>query len=713
MKTIFKIFIVQFFFVQFISAQTCTNDSIVVRHYFENRNNFQGLLIQTQIEESVFNRDSGTVRISTQAAVMGAPFSPVSVIDTFWIHTDTLKNANGKIDMIFQKKGSSTGWKNYKTENNTYNAIGTILSNTKLNWNGNSWDSVSYHTWIYDVVNNLTEEASYSFNAGVRSNVSLIELAYANNFPFSKTFSIGVAGNQWEFSRRFIFTYTGNLRTSVEVDNYDTGSSSWQLVGLYSYGNNYGEYSFILPQYTPIVLNNISSADTLLTAYDTLEEKTFDRNVHFTSIDTSDHVFGVAGVVSYNIFNRFNGQLKIKQSWYSNWATFDMTDSLWYSVDRPAQSFYFYDLLGRIDTILSYGPCTNPCGDEQYFSYDNYNRPTFSSDYSWTMVFDHFQSNTYFYSDTSAITIAIAPNDTNFVGCRGDIFHPTISVIGGCLPYTYHWYPTAGLSSDTVLSPAIQINDAVTYHLVVQDNLGRIDSSTISVNSGYTHNLIIDTVYCNGITNLHLPIFNATYNWTLDSLSIPGANTNHYTATVSGDYHVSGTVDVGYLSTYQFTCAFESDTVTVQALALPVLFFSDDTLFTNFSGTQYNWFRDSLLINSGVDSFLIINQTGLYQATITASTGCVYQTDTLTVLNVGLTEVENAITIAPNPVHDRLLINGINEREITITNMEGEIFLQTHLKADRSLDVSFLRDGIYFLLIKSESRTIRKKFIKL
>ncbi len=615
MKTFLKILILNLFFIQIASAQSCDYDSVVVHVYKENRDNFQGLLVQTIIETSVFNRDSGIVRIYSQSSAMGDPFTQVNVLETVWVQTDTIRNTSGEIVQIYSKIGSVTGWQNYKTENYQYNASNLILSKTQLSWSGSNWDSVSYNTWNYDAQNNLIESADYLFSAGVRNNMGRHEIVYVNNLPYSKTFSIGIAGNQWEFKRRFIFTYTGNLRTNVEVDNYI--SSAWQTYGFYTYGDNFGEYSFILPEYTPIVLNGISSADTILTAYDTLEERTYYRRVHFTAIDTTDVFFGVEGSVNYYYYNRYNGQLQRTFEWYSNWAVFDLTDSSWYSMDRPYVAHYYYDQLGRCDTILSSGSCTNPCGREQYFLYDSLGRMYYNSDYSWTMVTDHFRSNTYYFSDTASISILIAPNDVNVSGCSGDTFQPTISVIGGCKPYTYHWYPSTGLSSDTILQPDMLIGQTTTYTLVVNDNAGHTDSSTITIGPAYYPNLELDSLYCNGNADLRLPWGSGTFSWYLDSVPIPGANRYYYTATSQGDYHVNGNVNVGSIYSYVFSCTIQSDTVNVPPVPMPLISFSNDTIYTDLSGIQYDWYHDNVMISSSVDSFLVTNQDGIYQVIVT------------------------------------------------------------------------------------------------
>jgi len=73
------------------------------------------------------------------------------------------------------------------------------------------------------------------------------------------------------------------------------------------------------------------------------------------------------------------------------------------------------------------------------------------------------------------------------------------SAVGGSSPYTYHWFPTNGLSSSTLSNPTAQPASTTTYYLTVTDSKGctSIDSVKITVKPSPTANAGRDTAICN------------------------------------------------------------------------------------------------------------------------------------------------------------------------------------------------------------------------
>lgn len=77
---------------------------------------------------------------------------------------------------------------------------------------------------------------------------------------------------------------------------------------------------------------------------------------------------------------------------------------------------------------------------------------------------------------------------------------PTAS--GGVLPYTYHWSPSAGLSSTTVASPIANPSVPTWYTVIVTDAAGNSDTDIVGVDlySIYAFNGGSDTSICIGGT---------------------------------------------------------------------------------------------------------------------------------------------------------------------------------------------------------------------
>ncbi len=80
--------------------------------------------------------------------------------------------------------------------------------------------------------------------------------------------------------------------------------------------------------------------------------------------------------------------------------------------------------------------------------------------------------------------------------------------------------------------------------------------------------------------------------------------------------------------------------------------------------------------------------------------------------------LENAISLYPNPVSDKLnfqLNKNLNNPEVKIFNQAGQIVYQNQFKSlseTKSIDMSSLPSGIYMVYIKSDEGVITKKIIK-
>jgi hypothetical protein len=80
-----------------------------------------------------------------------------------------------------------------------------------------------------------------------------------------------------------------------------------------------------------------------------------------------------------------------------------------------------------------------------------------------------------------------------------------------------------------------------------------------------------------------------------------------------------------------------------------------------------------------------------------------------TKLSIGDITSKN-ITITPNPVSDKLLIEGLQEYEYFIYNLRGQIIQSGGANAD--ISVAHLRRGIYLLEINSGDGVVWRRFVK-
>lgn len=70
----------------------------------------------------------------------------------------------------------------------------------------------------------------------------------------------------------------------------------------------------------------------------------------------------------------------------------------------------------------------------------------------------------------------------------------------------------------------------------------------------------------------------------------------------------------------------------------------------------------------------------------------------------------NNISVYPNPAKNSITITGVENYEITILNVQGQILKTVlHSKSIESIDVSEFADGLYFLILENDNNQIQKK----
>ena len=132
-----------------------------------------------------------------------------------------------------------------------------------------------------------------------------------------------------------------------------------------------------------------------------------------------------------------------------------------------------------------------------------------------------------------------------------------------------------------------------------------------------------------------------------------------------------------------------------------------------------NWyFNNSPYISN--NCVAVINQSGIYSAIVIDTNNCNYLTLEHTFLYSGLSEdSKNAFTdffLYPNPVINQNVVN-INTSftkniEVEIYCLTGELVLATELKPNQhQLNISSLKNGIYFIIFKSEHGNKTQKLI--
>jgi hypothetical protein len=146
----------------------------------------------------------------------------------------------------------------------------------------------------------------------------------------------------------------------------------------------------------------------------------------------------------------------------------------------------------------------------------------------------------------------------------------------------------------------------------------------------------------------------------------------------------------------------------------------NDTLV---SSAQHDnqWYRNDTLLKDDTSQYLIINTLGWYWVAVTNEVnGCASASDSMNISSLtGVKQLSvnnNQLSIYPNPASNQLLVeSGRLINEITITNLLG----QTELKSPsgdlgvtkQTIDVSGLPDGLYFIIVNTDTGTVTQKFV--
>lgn len=161
-----------------------------------------------------------------------------------------------------------------------------------------------------------------------------------------------------------------------------------------------------------------------------------------------------------------------------------------------------------------------------------------------------------------------------------------------------------------------------------------------------------------------------------------------------------------------FGCSEFSDTVWVDTFMVirPTFTRIGDTLFAS-PATNYQWWYNGAPITNSTDSVVLAQRTGCYQLCAEDTNGCIGCSDTLC-FTVGIEEeLVNQVQVYPNPTSGNLFIQATeslsNPLEIKLIDLYGRAVRNwkwTRLYGRRSIEVTDLSNGMYFLEITTENR---------
>lgn len=207
-----------------------------------------------------------------------------------------------------------------------------------------------------------------------------------------------------------------------------------------------------------------------------------------------------------------------------------------------------------------------------------------------------------------------------------------------------------------------------------------------------------DTTLCDGTNyNLSPAIIGGPFNsfeWST------GGSSNNITITESGTYSLSVTNTAG-CSGADTINVFYSPAVEVdlgpknQSAAISL------TLDAGSGFQSYQW------NNLSTNQSIVVTQTGTYWVKVKDFNNC-ESADTVkvSIFPLGFSIANHSqISIYPNPASNILFVDGKESQleRFTVTNEIGQVVLTGNLITDKTIDISPLPSGVYFLHFKSEN----------
>jgi photosystem II stability/assembly factor-like uncharacterized protein len=334
----------------------------------------------------------------------------------------------------------------------------------------------------------------------------------------------------------------------------------------------------------------------------------------------------------------------------------------------------------------------------------------------------------------ASVSIAVVPTGSI---CEGTSVTFTATPVNGGTPI-YQWKNggtnISGATNSTYTSATLADGDIITCVMTsnatcATGSPATSNAITMTVNPILTASVTItedpsDTI-CDGIS----VTFTATainggtpaYQWVKGGTNISGETNSTYTSTTLANGDI-----ISCVMTSDTNCVIGSPatsnmiTMTVNPIPpTPIITLLGDTLLISDADSLNQWYINDSIIPGATDTSYIVTTNGYYYVIVTIN-GCMSDTSNIISTTVGFDEVSlnNEFVMYPNPATNSIQIETqlksvpVDAR-IEILNIEGQTIICTGIDENhKSIDISSLARGMYFVRMKTRNGISVKKLIK-
>ena len=251
---------------------------------------------------------------------------------------------------------------------------------------------------------------------------------------------------------------------------------------------------------------------------------------------------------------------------------------------------------------------------------------------------------------------------------------------------------------DSIITLHLFVKQKTTAHLydsICQGSVKVFNGLNLTTAGNYNDTLV-NSAGCDSIITLHLAVkqkSTAYINDTIcqgDSKQFNGVN-----LTQPGDYYDTLIGKNGCDSIIHLHL------VTKPTPATPVVNRSNNTLHTSYTANYaYQWIRNNQTIANATDTSYLLTQNGNYTVKVTASNSCSSSSIAFSVVNVGISSIEEeAILLFPNPNTGQFSLSipeSLTGCRLSITDVLGRTVLSTVIsQPQESITIKDATSGTY------------------